>query len=89
MTGPIAHGVVMQLTGHIIGVLSDPTLAATLQPWRISHLQALGKRMLIRAHLSSVMVNTSTDINKTTRSEVSPEGFKPESSTSKAHNGYL
>lgn len=34
MTGSIAHGVVMQLTGHIIGVLSDPTLAATLQPWR-------------------------------------------------------
>ncbi|KAJ5521580.1 hypothetical protein N7527_005695 [Penicillium freii] len=82
MTGPIAHGVVMQLTGHIIGVLSDPTLAATLQPWRISHLQALGKRMLIRAHLgSSVMVNTSTHINiKTTRSEVSPEGFKTGSS---------
>lgn len=33
MTGPIAHGVVMQLTGHIIGVLSDSTLAAT-PPWR-------------------------------------------------------
>jgi hypothetical protein len=31
MTGPIAHGAVMQLTGHIIGVLSDPTLAATLR----------------------------------------------------------
>ncbi|KAJ5478514.1 hypothetical protein N7530_004023 [Penicillium desertorum] len=31
MTGPIAHGAVMQLTGHIIGVISDPTLAATLR----------------------------------------------------------
>lgn len=42
MTGPIAHGVVMQLTGHIIGVLSDPTLAATLQPWRRLKSEQLG-----------------------------------------------